>query len=55
MKRAKPEPTARGIILDALGIEARRAADMPEELRARVLTNRPSAEEIAISRWMEMD
>ena len=55
MKFAKTEKTARGVVLDALAIEVRRTADMPEDLRARVLTNRPSAEEIANGRWMEMD
>ena len=55
MSPAKPETTARGIILDARRIEARRAADMPEELRTRILANLPSAEEIASGRWNDVN
>ena len=49
------EALARGNILDALGIEARSTAEMPEALRARILANLPSAEEIASGRWNDED
>lgn len=40
-------------IMQALGIEARSTAEMPEALRARVLANVPSAEEIADGQWRD--
>ena len=45
------ETLARGNIVEALNIKAHPAATMPDALRARVLANRPSAEEIANGRW----
>ena len=49
------EAIARGRIVEALGIEPRATADMPEALRARILANRPSADEIATGRWRDDD
>lgn len=48
---ARLETLARGNIIEALNIEAHETAAMPDALRARVLANRPSAEEIANGRW----
>ena len=45
------EALARGNIIEALGIEARLTAEMPEALRARILANRPSVDEISDDRW----
>lgn len=44
---------ARKRILDALDIEARLTATMPEALRARILANLPSAEEIKAVHWSD--
>ena len=52
---ARLEAIARGKILEALDIEARSTADMPAELRARILANLPSTEEIANDRWNKED
>ena len=52
---ARLEEIARGRIVEALGIEAHPTAEMPKALRARVLANRPSAEEIANGRWNDED
>ena len=52
---ARLETIARGKILEALDIEVRSTADMPEALRARILANLPSAEEIADGRWNDED
>ena len=49
------EAIARGKILEALNIEAHSTADMPKALRARILANLPSAEEIANGRWNDED
>ena len=49
------EAIARGKILEALDIETHLSADMPEALRARILANLPSAEEIANGRWKDED
>ena len=52
---ARLETIARGKIIEALDIEAHLSADMPEALRARILANLPSAEEIANGRWSDED
>ena len=52
---ARLEEIARGRIVEALGIEAHPTAEMPEALRARILANLPSAEEIANGRWNDED
>ena len=52
---ARIEAIARGRILEALDIEAHLSAEMPEALRARILANLPSAEEIASGRWNDED
>ena len=52
---ARLEAIARGKIIEALDIEAHLSADMPEALRARILANLPSAEEIANGRWNDED
>lgn len=49
------EALAWGNIVEALGIEARSTAEMSEDLRARILANRPSADEIADGRWHDED
>ena len=48
---ARIEAIARGKILEALDIEAHLSAEMPDGLRARIIANLPSAEEIASGRW----
>ena len=48
---ARIEAIARGKILEALDIEASLSSEMPDALRARILANLPSAEEIASGRW----
>ena len=52
---ARLEAIARGNILKGLDIEVRSTADMPEALRARILANLPSAEEITNGRWNDED
>ena len=42
---------ARKRILEALDIEAHPTAAMPDALRARILANLPSVDEIATDRW----
>ena len=46
---------ARKRILEALDIEAHLTAAMPDALRARILANLPSADEIAEGRWFDAD
>lgn len=46
---------ARKRIIDALDIEAHPTAAMPEALRARILANLPSAEEVGDDRWDDFD
>ena len=38
-------------ILDALDIKVYPAAAMPDDLRVRILANRPSAQEVVAGRW----
>lgn len=45
------DKSARKRILDALDIEAHLTATMPNELRARIVANLPSPDEIAGGRW----
>ena len=39
------------LVRNALHIEAHTTAEIPEDLRARILANLPSADEIAAGRW----
>lgn len=47
------EEIARGNILEALDLEVHAAADMPADLRARILATQPSDEEIASGKWSD--
>ena len=46
---------ARKRILEALDIGAHLTAAMPDALRARILANLPSAEEVGDDRWDDLD
>lgn len=45
------EELARGNIIEAMDIQVASTADMPQDLRQRLLANRPTAEEIANDKW----
>lgn len=45
------EELARGNIIEAMGIQVASSADMPPDLRQRILANQPTAEEIANDKW----
>ena len=54
----KPKPNSqqghsRRVILDALDITVHRAADMPKEMRQRILDTQPTADEIAADKWKD--
>ena len=53
MRSVEPlsDQQARKRILEALDVEAHPTAAMPDALRARILANLPSADEIATGRW----
>lgn len=54
IKKKKPdsfESVARGTIIEALQLEVHSTADMPAELKARILATQPTPEEIASGRW----
>lgn len=53
MRSVEPlsEEQARKRILEALDIEVHPSAEMSDDLRARILANAPSAEEIGSGRW----
>jgi hypothetical protein len=45
------EELARGNIIEAMDIQVVSSADMPHDLRQRILTNQPTEEEIANDKW----
>lgn len=45
------ENIARGIIFNALDLRAQATADMPAEMRERILATQPTPEEIANDTW----
>lgn len=55
MRKAEPlsDQKARSRVIKALDIEARPTAALPDALRARILANLPSAEEITTGRWFD--